>query len=168
MADEFRTMAANIFGALDGPIATTSDVIDGLNAEIERWKGFLDDIRDAANLKLGGMVDDMVAANAELLASIEANRLAFVSATNAVNTFAGGDANGEFSGVTSADRKLASFGSTADEAALALDRFIASLDAPRPGGATSNSTVTAAPPTTTARIVSTVRRYNGALTPRTY
>ena len=180
MESEFESMAEAILGGLEGPINATGTLITQLNGEIERWKGFLDDLRTVANTRLGGMIDETVDQNAELQAAIEATRQSFINATAAIDDFGGDDSGGAGAGgggIRVANERTADmtaqFGNTTsaawrlEQALLALgDRIGASAppDQAIPGPRPTPGPVTQ--PEQSAYAV--MRRYGAGSTPRTY
>lgn len=171
-------MANAILNGLKGPIDDTTILVGQLNSEIERWKGFLNDLRNVANTQLGDMIDETVTKNAELQAAIEATRQSFLAATTAIDNFGGtGTGSGSGGGVRVVNEKTADmtaqFGNTTsaawrlEQALLALgDRVGASVppDQAIPGPKPTPGPVTQ--PEQSAYAV--MRRYGAGSTPRTY
>ena len=178
MESEFEAMAEAILAGLEGPIDATAILVGQLNSEIERWTGFLDDLRNVANDQLGDMIDEIETMNADLQTAIEETRQSFLAATTAIDDFSGtGTGSGSGGGVRVVNEKTADmtaqFGNTTS-AAWRLEQALLALGDRVGASAPADQIVPAPrapqPPATSQQQSSyaVMRRYGASAKPRTY
>lgn len=173
MDDELTKLAKEI-GAKLGPVVDDiATVSAGLAAEVEKWKGFLRDLRTEADEKLGGWIDAISEANAELARKLnEAGDIfknAAYAAGRAIDGTGDGSGSGGGKGLTpELQNATLEVGNFADALARATARINGTS-----GGNTTTETPTSiqtvtVPAPTAREVVPIVRRYYPTLAPVTY